>query len=171
MERSPEVVCAGTPPVAADRRPGRRAAADLADPDVADTLDPSEWSAHRLIGIANIRRYHELFEAAAKAGWIADEVENMAALAVSPEAQQKLREHGINRPIHRGSHPDCTRKLEEQLLKIIEKLTVEDLDPQNGQYQADARALFDDLQRELRQDMVERDRIGFLQNPAGARNA
>jgi hypothetical protein len=140
--------------------PRARAHAALATPDAAGILDPSEWSAHHLIGIANIRRFHILFEAAAKAGWTADEIENMIALPTSPEAQQKLKDHGINLPIHRGPHPDTRDKLDKQLELIADRLKKSDLDKGSAAYSEYAKQIIRNLEKQLRDDMLRKLKIG-----------
>lgn len=102
------------------RRHSRRAreAARTADPDVTRALPDADWRAHHLINVAGLRVAPALIAAAARAGWRTGDPGNVAALPASPQAQQKLKAAGIDRPVHDSGHRNWNAEVENKLMGI-----------------------------------------------------
>lgn len=132
-----------------------RQAAAMADRRLVDQLDDNEWAAHHLIGIADIRSFRRLFEIAAKAGWRADEIANVEPLPTTAQAQQKLHERGMDRPIHRGPHREWPREVRRQLELIEQDMDNSGLSEDSLDYQLRARALIENAQRSLRKRLLD----------------
>jgi hypothetical protein len=75
-----------------------------------------------LINVAGLRVAPELIAAAARAGWRTDDPGNVAALPASPDAQQKLRAAGIDRPVHDSGHRNWNAEVEERLRDVEREL-------------------------------------------------
>jgi hypothetical protein len=127
-----------------------RKAAEVADKSVTDKLQPNEWRAHHLISMAGIREYTDLLKEAARAGWRTDEPANMAALPASPEAQQKLKDAGIDRQVHDSGHPDWNGIVSGKLNDIMRDLRKRDLTPGTDSYAKAVREDLEELQINLR---------------------
>jgi hypothetical protein len=139
-----------------------RDAARQADPAVTQVLKDGEWQAHHLINVGNVRDYKDIFEAAAKAGWRTDEVGNVMPLPATAEDQQKLKGHGIDRPTHRGGHPDWNKEVTKGLENIRDKLSRSSLVEGSDAYNAKARQMLEGLQDGLRIEMLTKPRIGSM---------
>jgi hypothetical protein len=129
---------------------------------VTQVLKDGEWQAHHLINVGNVRDYKDIFEAAAKAGWRTDEVENVMPLPATAEDQQKLKERGIDRPTHRGGHPDWNKEVIKGLKDIRDELLQAPLIKGSDAYNAEARQMLEILQDRLRIEMLEKSRIGAM---------
>jgi hypothetical protein len=97
--------------------------------------------------------------------WRTDEVGNVTPLPIAPEGQQKLKERGIDRPTHRGAHPQWNDKVIEGLKDIRDELSQSPLVEGSDAYNAKARQMLEKLQDRLRIEMLEKSRIGAM--PAG----
>jgi hypothetical protein len=139
-----------------------RDAARQADPAVTQVLKDGEWQAHHLINVGNVRDYKDIFDAAAKAGWRTDEVENVMPLPVTAEDQQKLKEHGIDRPTHLGGHPDWNKEVVKGLKDIRDDLYQSPLLEGSDAYNVKVRQMLEGLQDRLRIEMLEKSRIGAI---------
>jgi hypothetical protein len=139
-----------------------RDAARQADPAVTQVLKDGEWQAHHLINARNVRDYKDIFDAAAKAGWRTDEVGNVMPLPATAEDQQKLKERGIDRPTHRGGHPQWNEKVIEGLEDIRDKLSRSSLVEGSDAYNMKVRKMLESLQDKLRTEMLEKSRIGAM---------
>jgi hypothetical protein len=106
--------------------------------------------------MAGIRQHAVLLKEAARAGWRTDEPANMAALPASPEAQQKLKDAGMDRQVHDSGHPAWNLTVRQRLQKIEWDLEGRKLVPGTDEYARAAREELEKLQTELR---------GTLQNP------
>jgi hypothetical protein len=131
---------------------------------VTQVLKDGEWP-HHLINVGNVRAYKDIFDAAAEAGWRTDEVGNVMPLPVTAEDQQKLKEHGVDRPIHRGGHPDWNKEVIKGLKGIRTDLIRSPLVKGSDAYNVKVRQMLEGLQDRLRIEMLEKSRIGAM--PAG----
>jgi hypothetical protein len=129
---------------------------------VTQVLKDGEWQAHHLINVGNVRDYKDIFEAAAKAGWRTDEVGNVMPLPATAEDQQKLKEHGIDRPTHRGGHPQWNDEVLEELRMIRRELGDSSLAEGSDAYNAEARRLLIELEGRLRLELLQKSKIGSL---------
>jgi hypothetical protein len=129
---------------------------------VTQVLKDGEWQAHHLINVGNVRVYKDIFDAAAEAGWRTDEVGNVMPLPATAEDQRKLKEHGVDRPTHRGGHPDWNKEVTEGLRNIRDKLSRSFLVEGSDAYNAEARQMLERLQDRLRVEMLEKPRIGSM---------
>jgi hypothetical protein len=125
-------------------------------------LKDGEWQAHHLINVGNVRVYKDIFDAAAKAGWRTDEVGNVMPLPATAEDQQKLKERGIDRPIHRGGHPQWNDEVLEELRMIKNDLRLSGLPKSSDAYGAEAYRLLKKLEDRLREEMLTKLKIGLL---------
>ncbi len=140
-----------------------REAARAADPAVTQALPDADWRAHHLINVAGLRVAPELIAAAARAGWRTDDPGNVAALPASPDAQQKLKAAGIERPVHNSGYRNWNDEVEDRLRQIERDLRR--LRPGSEAYGRRAREELKKLQNSLRQKMLQEDRL--TQNEAG----
>ncbi len=136
-----------------------RNAARSADKAVTEALQSAEWRAHHLINIAGVRSSARLIREAARAGWRTDDPPNVAALPVSPEAQEKLKEAGHDRPVHDSGHPDWNRYVRNRLREIEQYLNDHGLIPGSDTYARSAEKELEKLQEELRQKLMESGRL------------
>jgi hypothetical protein len=146
-----------------------REAARAADPAVTQALPDAEWRAHHLINLAGLRVAPELIAAAARAGWRTDDPGNVAALPASPDAQQKLKAAGIDRPVHDSGHRNWNDEVRAGLELILDNLRNQGLTQDNEAYGREARRQLERLQDELRQKMMQEDRLtqnGTTSQPA-----
>jgi hypothetical protein len=86
-------------------------------------------------------------------------------LPATAEDQQKLKERGIDRPTHRGGHPQWNDKVIEGLEDIRDELSQSSLVEGSDAYNVKARQMLEGLQDRLRIEMLEKSRIGAM--PAG----
>lgn len=136
-----------------------REAARAADPAVTQTLPDAEWRAHHLINVAGLRVAPELISAAERAGWRTDDPANVAALPASPDARQKLKAAGIDRPVHDSGHQNWNVEVEKRLRTIAQELRDEGGSPGTEAYRQQARKALEELQNDLRQKMMQQDRL------------
>lgn len=136
-----------------------REAARAADPAVTQALPDADWRAHHLINVAGLRVAPELIAAAAQAGWRTDDPGNVAALPASPDAQQKLKAAGIDRPVHDSGHRNWNAEVEKRLRTIAQELRDEGRSPGTEAYRQQARKTLEKLQNDLRQQMMQQDRL------------
>lgn len=153
---------AGLPPALQARSVRARLSAAAAEPEIADRLDPEEWSAHHLIGVRGARRHTQLLTDAAMAGWNMDAPENVMILPRTPAAQEKLARVGIIRPYHNSGHPSWNREVDAGLDAIEEKLRAERLKPGSLASADRTRALLELFQAERRAVALGRRRISRL---------
>ncbi len=148
-----------------------RDAARAADPKVTQALQEAEWRAHHLINVAATRRAPDLLAAAIRAGWRTDDAGNVAPLPASPEAQEKLGATGIHRPVHNSGHRNWNDDALAGLNELRTNLLNDGLTPGTDAYDQAVRKGFEKMQDDLRQKMLELDRLteNFPANPdAGA---
>ena len=136
-----------------------REAARAADPAVTRALQDAEWRAHHLINIAAARRSPDLLAAAARAGWRTDDASNVAPLPASPAAREKLGAAGIHRPVHDSGHRNWNNEVLKALADIELRLDDEGMASDPGSYERRAREELERLQNDLRQKMLEFDRL------------
>ena len=98
--------------------PRARKAAEAADPAVTKALQDAEWRAQHLSNVAGLREASDLMAEAARAGWRTDDAGNVAPLPASPEAREKLKSAGIDRPVHNSGHPNWNREVKVELTEI-----------------------------------------------------
>jgi hypothetical protein len=139
--------------------PRARKAAKAADPAVTKALQDAEWRAHHLINVAGLRGASDLIAEAARAGWRTDDAGNMAPLPASPEAREKLRAAGIDRPVHNSGHPNWNVEVEETLAQIRADLQKHGLTRGTDGYARAAKEALEKLQIRLRQEMLGRDKL------------
>ena len=136
-----------------------REAARAADPAVTQALPDAEWRAHHLINVAGLRTAPKLIAAAERAGWRTDDPANVAPLPASPEAQKKLKTAGINRPVHDSGHRNWNDEVRVGLELILDDLRNQGLTQDNEAYGREARRQLERLQDDLRQKMMQEDRL------------
>ena len=136
-----------------------RDAARTADPAVTQALPDAEWRAHHLINVAGLRVAPELVAAAARAGWRTDDPANVAALPASPDAQQKLKAAGIDRPVHNSGHQNWNVEVADELRQIRIDLRNQQLRSGTDVYDRRAREELEKLQNRLRQKMLQENRL------------
>jgi hypothetical protein len=136
-----------------------REAARAADPAVTRVLPDAEWRAHHLINVAGLRVAPELIAAAARAGWRTDDPGNVAALPASPNAQEKLKAAGIDRPVHDSGHRNWNVNVGDRLKAIEQGLSKQALRRGTPAYDRQARDELEKLQNRLREEMMQRDRL------------
>jgi hypothetical protein len=136
-----------------------RAGAELADPKVTGALARADWRAHHLINVAALRAAPELIAAAARAGWRIDDPANVAPLPASREAQETLKATGTNRPVHDSGHQNWNAEVEERLKTIEQELRDEKDQLGTEAYDRQARKELEELQTDLRQKMMQLDRL------------
>jgi len=140
-------------------------------PDLDELHPGAEWRAHHLINVAGLRVAPELIAAAARAGWRTDDPGNVAALPASPDAQQKLKAAGIDRPVHDSGHRNWNAEVRDALMQIRTALGNQRLRPGTDAYDQRAREELEKLQNSLRQKMLQEDRLtqnGSAGGPATA---
>jgi hypothetical protein len=111
----------------------------------------------------------ELIAAAARAGWRTDDPGNVAALPASPDAQQKLKAAGIDRPVHDSGHRNWNDEVRQRLRTIAQELQGNGGRPGTEAYDRQARQELEKLQNDLRQQMIQLDRA--TQNELKTRTA
>ena len=136
-----------------------RAGAELADPKVTGALARADWRAHHLINVAALRAAPELIAAAARAGWRIDAPANVAPLPASREAQETLKAAGIYRPVHDSGHQNWNDEIEDRLKTIEQELLAEKDQLGTEAYDRQARKELEELQNDLRQKMMQLDRL------------
>ena len=142
---------------------GARRTARHADPKVIQHLADAEWRAHHLINLAAVRGGDEVIRAATRAGWLPNEVANVAALPHTREAQKRLRRKDEPRPVHDSGHPEWIRDVSFKLKNIQKDLhdRFDDIEsPERDQAALDALRK---LQEELRDFMLKQNRLTMLQ--------
>ncbi len=139
--------------------PRARRAARAADPATAQALSNADWQAHHLINIAGIKAAADLIAAAVKAGWTTDDAGNLAPLPSSPEAQEKLKAAGIDRPVHNGGHQEWNSDVEAELNKISEDLSKRDLAEGSEAFERAAKDALEKLQVKLRDKLLQFDKL------------
>jgi hypothetical protein len=103
--------------------------------------------------MAGIREYTDLLKEAARAGWRTDEPANMAALPASPEAQQKLKDAGMDRQVHDSGHPAWNITVSQQLDAIEKDLEDRKLVPGTDAYAKAAKEGIEKFQTKLREEL------------------
>ena len=113
-------------------------------------LAAGEWRAHHLIPHEVVRRNVELFQAAARAGYLFDNSGNLVALPTTPEAQKSLDKIGERRPIHDNPHRgwNATRLLEVR--EISDELARLEYPVGSVDYNFRAKLLLEGWQHRLR---------------------
>jgi hypothetical protein len=84
---------------------------------------------------------------------------NVAPLPASPEAQKKLKTAGINRPVHDSGHRNWNDEVRVGLELILDDLRNQGLTQDNEAYGREARRQLERLQDDLRQKMMQEDRL------------
>jgi len=164
-----------SPVMASQSRPGTdsrrsRAAARKADPEVVEHLSNSEWRAHHLWSIAALGLAPKLVQAAEEAGWSRNDASNMAALPANKEAQQRLRQAGIERPVHDNGHPKWIDSVRREM-----RNAEREFDRSEGMFRdvrtrgRVARRFLEQEARKLREGMMHLDRITSTEVPENAR--
>ncbi len=150
---------------------GARRAARKADPEVTEHLADADWRAHHLINLAAVRGGDEVIRAATRAGWLPNEVTNVAALPHTREAQEKLRAKDEPRPVHDSGHPEWIERVRRRLANI--KTELHDRFGDTGSPERDQAALdaLRELQEELRDFMLKQDRLTMLQGQGPQQDA
>jgi hypothetical protein len=120
-------------------------------------LPDAEWRAHHLINVAGLRVAPDLIAAAARAGWRTDDPGNVAALPASPDAQQKLKAAGIDRPVHDSGHQNWNVEVRDRLRQI--ETNLRPLRRGSDAYGRRAREELEKLQNILRRKMLHEDRL------------
>jgi hypothetical protein len=82
-----------------------------------------------------------------------------AALPASPQAQQKLKAAGIDRPVHDSGHRDWNGEVRRRLEQISDDLTNQGLTKGTNAYDRRAREQLEKLQNNLRQSMLRAKRL------------
>ena len=136
-----------------------RANAEKADPPVPKALADADWRAHHLINVAALKNDQGLLKEAAKAGWKIDDSGNVAPLPATLEAQQKLKEADVNRPVHNSGHQNWNEDVKNKLKNIESDLINRHLLPGTDAYAQAARKALENLQDDLRQKMLEFGRL------------
>jgi len=148
-----------------------RNAARAADPAVTQTLRNDEWRAHHLINLAAIRDFRDLIHEAVKAGWRTDDIGNVAAAPATREAQRKLKQAGIDRPLHDNGHKEWNEMILRKLSEIQNKLKRSGLTKGTTAYTKRAKEELELLQDEVRQEMLGRHRLTQNDRTGGQTNA
>jgi hypothetical protein len=134
-----------------------RAAVQSHDREVTDVLHGLEWRVHHLINSATIKLYHELFEAAARFGWRADEPGNLVALPADARAQAKLTRHKVKRPIHDSGHSRWNDGVRQDLESLRSRFGDKNLQaPKIGH---EIRNELERIQNKLRHSLAVFDRL------------
>lgn len=126
---------------------------------VTALLPEKGWVGHHLINFDSILRNKELFEAAARAGWRTDEAGNLVALPMDEEAQRRLREEGIERPVQRGAHADWNAMVREELEKLQMELKKSGYSEGTGSYDQEVRRMLEQLEKRLRDGLKDRTKL------------
>ncbi|MEJ1976448.1 MAG: AHH domain-containing protein [Acetobacteraceae bacterium] len=135
-------------------------------------LAEADWEAHHLVNMAALQYAPELVKAAVEAGWGPDSVPNIVALPKSAEAQQKIRQVGVSRPVHNSSHLNWNRDVE-----VILRRANGDFDEGGGAFQdartrgTAARRFLEQEATKLRARMMHSDRITSIERPEDVHTA
>ena len=136
-----------------------REAARVVDPAVTKALKDADWRAHHLISIDGIRSAPDLIAAAVRAGWRTDDPANIAALPALPEAQKKLKAARIDRPVHDNPHRNWNNEVRRRLSEIERVLSEVKEEVGTEAYDRRAREELENLQNDLRQEMLKQQRV------------
>jgi len=120
-----------------------------------------DFAAHHLIPMEAVRKYKDLFEAAARAGWNPDEIANVIGLPRTEEAQRRMaKAMGERRPIHDSGHGDWNKAAREAMQKLRDELKETRLPP-GPAFDEEVRRRLEQLQSKQRSSMP-RDRLTML---------
>jgi hypothetical protein len=136
-----------------------RKAARAADPAVTQALKDAEWEAHHLVAAAAANFEPDILAAAAKAGWRMDNTSNVAPLPASREAQRRLKDAGIHRPVHDSGHRNWNNDLRNDLRRLRSRLGKDRLMPGTDEHAQGARKGLEKLEQKLRDKLLSLDRV------------
>jgi hypothetical protein len=143
---------------------GPRRAARISNPEVFRILDRTEIRAHHLANRASERGpAKDVIAAAKRAGWKMDGPENMVALPATPEAQEKLKQAGIDLPVHNSGHPATNKEFEQRALRIEQELRRQNYIEGTEIYDRQARKKLEEIINGIRENLVGYDRLGQIE--------
>ena len=113
-----------------------------------------DFAAHHLIPVEVVRKWKELFEAAARAGWSTDESDNVVALPKTEGARERMERHmGERRALHDNPHRNWNTEAKTRMRELMEELKGLGLPP-GPDYDQAVRRRLEEMQRKLRDDMA-----------------